>query len=149
MKKIHLPLLIVVLLVGGYFLGSSRAVQLNHQSHQHVEDASHEQFERGSNGGKLFRKGDFIQIGPTNGRYVYQVTTDVSHSTASNVTVPVHRPVIAQNGFTAGSRSIAVGSDVDWRVKLLIKPKYSIIPHDRIAFDEDFELIEVIRKDDG
>ena len=59
MKKIHLPLLIVVLLVGGYFLGSSRAVQLNHQSHQHVEDASHEQFERGSNGGKLFRKGDF------------------------------------------------------------------------------------------
>ena len=97
----------------------------------------------------LFKKGDFVQIGPTNGRYVYQVTSDVAHSTSSNVTVPVHRPVIAQDGFTLGSRNIAVGVDVDWRVKLLVKPTYSIIPYDRIAFSDDFELIEVIRKEDG
>jgi len=100
-------------------------------------------------GTNLFKKGDFIQIGPTNGRYVYQVTSDVAHSTSSNVTVPVHRPVIAQDGFTLGSRNIAVGVDVDWRVKLLVKPTYSIIPYDRIAFSDDFELIEVIRKEDG
>ena len=97
----------------------------------------------------LFKKGDFIQIGPTNGRYPYIVTADVAHSTSSNVTVPVHRPVIPQSGFTLGSRDIAVGSDVDFRVKLVSKPTYSVVPYDRIVFSSDFELIEVIRKNDG
>ncbi len=104
-----------------------------------------------SGSGTLVKKGDFIQpAGNTSTyRYPYQVTSDVSFSTGSNVTIPVHRPVIAQDGVALTSGNIKRGNDVDFKVKLLVKPSYSIVPHDRIAFDEDFEMIEVIRKEDG
>lgn len=94
--------------------------------------------------GTLFKKGDFIQIGPTNGRYPYQVTTDVSFSSSSSLTIPVHRPVIEQTGFTQENRSIAVGSDVQWFVKMTVKPTYTILPHNRVVLDSDLELVEVI-----
>ena len=96
--------------------------------------------------GNLFKKGDFIQPkGNTDTyRYPYQVTSDVAFSTGSNITIPVHRPVLSQSGVALTSGGIKVGNDVRWQVKILNLPQYSIVPHDRIAFSEDFQLIEVI-----
>jgi hypothetical protein len=99
--------------------------------------------------GWLFRKGDYIQIGPTNGRYPYIVVEDVAFSSSSSLAIPVHRTVIDQNGFSQTSRSIAVGKDVDFRVKMIRKPSYTVVPYDRIQFTSDFELVEVIRKEDA
>ena len=98
--------------------------------------------------GWMFRKGDFIQIGPTNGRYPYIVTEDVAFSSSTSLAVPVHRTVLDQSGFVQTSRAIAVGKDVDFRVKMVRKPTYTVVPYDRIQFNSDFELVEVIRKED-
>ena len=96
--------------------------------------------------GNLFEKGDFIQPkGNTDTyRYPYQVTSDVAFSTGSNVTIPVHRPVLSQDGVALTSGGIKVGNDVRWQVKMTSLPKFTIQPHDRIEFSADFELIEVI-----
>jgi len=96
--------------------------------------------------GNLFEKGDFIQPkGNTDTyRYPYQVTSDVAFSTGSNVTIPVHRPVLSQDGVALTSGGIKVGNDVRWQVKMTNLPKFTIQPHDRIEFSADFELIEVI-----
>lgn len=96
--------------------------------------------------GDLFKKGDFIQPkGNTDTyRYPYQVTSDVAFSTGSNITIPVHRPVLSQSGVALTSGGIKVGNDVRWQVKITNLPKYTIAPHDRIVFTDDFELIEVI-----
>tara|TARA_R100001086_G_scaffold243857_1_gene172985 strand:+ start:220 stop:873 length:654 start_codon:yes stop_codon:yes gene_type:complete len=96
--------------------------------------------------GNLFKKGDYIQPkGNTDTyRYPYQVTSDVSFSTGSNVTIPVHRPVLSQSGVALTSGGIKVGNDVRWQVKITNLPKYSVVPHDRIQFSDDFELVEVI-----
>ena len=94
-----------------------------------------------------FKKGDFIQL-DTGYRYPYIVTADVAWN-ASSVTVPLHRPFIPQDSYTVSGKGIDVGVDVDFSVKMIQKPSYSVIPHDRIAFSRDFELIEVVRKEDG
>ena len=96
--------------------------------------------------GNLFEKGDFIQPkGNTDTyRYPYQVTSDVAFSTGSNITIPVHRPVLSQDGVALTSGGIKVGNDVRFQTKITNLPKYTILPHDRIAFTDDFELIEVI-----
>ncbi len=97
--------------------------------------------------GTLFKKGDFIQPkGNTDTyRYPYQVTSDVAfNSSSSNTTVSVHRPVLSQSGVALTSGGIKVGKDVRWHVKMLTLPEYSIVPHDRVAFSDDFTLIEVI-----
>jgi len=96
--------------------------------------------------GNLFKKGDYIQPkGNTDTyRYPYQVTSDVTFSTGSNVTIPVHRPVLSQDGVALTSGGIKVGNDVRWQVKITNLPKYSVVPHDRIAFSSNFELVEVI-----
>lgn len=96
--------------------------------------------------GNLFEKGDFIQPkGNTDTyRYPYQVTSDVAFSTGANITIPVHRPVLSQSGVALTSGGIKVGNDVRFQVKILNLPKYSVVPHDRILFSDDFELIEVI-----
>jgi len=96
--------------------------------------------------GTLFKKGDFIQPqGNTSTyRYPYQVTSDVAFSTGANVTVPVHRAVISQTGVSLTSGGVDYGTDVTWKVIMLQKPSYSIVPHDRIEFDQDFDLLEVI-----
>jgi len=96
--------------------------------------------------GNLFKKGDYIQPkGNTDTyRYPYQVTSDVTFSTGSNVTIPVHRPVLSQDGVALTSGGIKVGNDVRWQVKITNLPKYSVVPHDRIAFNSNFELVEVI-----
>ena len=96
--------------------------------------------------GNLFEKGDFIQPkGNTDTyRYPYQVTSDVAFSTGSNITIPVHRPVLSQTGVALTSGGIKVGNDVRWQVKITNLPKFSVQPYDRIEFSDDFALIEVI-----
>ena len=97
--------------------------------------------------GFLFKKGDFIQPkGNTNVyRYTYQVTSDVAYSTSSNVAIPVHRRLFEQPGQTFIGGGIKVGSQVTWPVKMLQKPNYTILPYDRVVFDGEFQLVEVMQ----
>lgn len=99
-----------------------------------------------SGSGTLFKKGDFLQPqGNTAGyRYPYQVTSDVSFSTGANVTIPVHRPVISQDGVSLSSGNVVKGSDVSFKVKMQEKIDYTIVPHDRIRFNGRFNLVEII-----
>ena len=94
----------------------------------------------------LFKAGDWLQpLGNTSTyRYPYQVTTDVAFSTGSNVTVPLNRPVLSQSGVALTSGGLRLGNDIRFHVKMFTYPQYSVIPHDRITFNGDFELIEVI-----
>jgi len=89
-----------------------------------------------------FKKGDFIQL-DNSYRYPYRVTSDVAWN-ATSVTVPIHRPFIAQDGYTVSGKGIILGSSVQFRVKMLEKPEYRVYPHDLLAFDSDFSLIEII-----
>ena len=100
-----------------------------------------------SGSGTLFKKGDFLQPqGNTAGyRYPYQVTSDVSYSASSNVTIPVHRPVIEQTGVALTSGNVNKGSDVQWYVKMTNKPAYTILPYDRFSLDDNLELVEIIQ----
>jgi len=36
------------------------------------------------------------------------------------------------------------GNDVNFQVKALTMPIYSVVPHDRVEFSGDFQLMEVI-----
>ena len=91
----------------------------------------------------LFKKGDYIQ--PASGyRYPYQVTADVAHTTSASVIIPIHRPFIDQSGYSLNGKSLLVGNDVTFKVKMVLKPSYSAVPIDRISFTDDFELIEII-----
>lgn len=96
--------------------------------------------------GTLFKKGDYLQPEGNTGtyRYPYQVTSDVSFSTGANVTIPVHRPVLSQDGVSITSGGIRKGTEVRFHVKALSCPTYSIVPHDRIEFSGDFEFVEII-----
>jgi len=94
--------------------------------------------------GTLFKKGDFLQPLVSSYRYPYQVTADVSFSTGSSVAIPVHRPVISQDGVTLSSGNIATGKDVHFKVKLTKRPGYRVVPHDRIQFQSAFEMVEII-----
>jgi hypothetical protein len=96
--------------------------------------------------GTLFKAGDWLQpLGNTSTyRYPYQVTTDVSFSTGSNVTVPLNRPVLSQSGVALTSGGLRMGNDIRFHVKMFAYPQYSVVPHDLINFNGDFELIEVI-----
>ncbi len=95
-----------------------------------------------SGSGTVLKKGDFIQL-DTNYRYPYQVTADVTWN-ATSVTVPIHRNFIEQSGYTVSGKGILLGTDVTWRVKMVNKPTYSIVPVRRINFENDFELVEII-----
>ena len=101
-----------------------------------------------TSGNVLFKKGDYIQPqGNTSTyRYPYQVTSDVNGIGAgqSNVTVPVHRPVISQDGVALTSGGVDYGSSVTFTVKMMKKPMYSVVPHDLVAWDSEFQLIEII-----
>jgi hypothetical protein len=101
----------------------------------------------GSGSGYLFKKGDFIQPkGNTNVyRYTYQVTSDIAYSTSANVRIPVHRRLFEQPGQTFIGGGIRVGKDVTWPVKMLQKPNYTILPYDRVVFDGEFQLVEVMQ----
>lgn len=93
-------------------------------------------------GGTVLKKGDFIQL-DNSYRYPYRVTSDVTWN-ATSITVPIHRPFIAQDGYTVSGKGIILGSSVEFRVKMLEKPEYRVYPHDRLAFDDSFKLVEII-----
>jgi hypothetical protein len=100
--------------------------------------------------GFLFKKGDFIQPkGNSNVyRYTYQITNDILLSSAAgngNVAVPVHRRLFEQPGQNYYGGGIKVGSQVTWPVKMLQKPNYTILPYDRVVFDGEFQLVEVMQ----
>ncbi len=101
-----------------------------------------------TSGNVLFKKGDFVQPQGNTGtyRYPYQVTSDVNGigGGQSNVTVPVHRPVLSQDGVSITSGGVRKGTEVRFHVKATTCPTYSIVPHDRIAFDGNFEFVEII-----
>jgi hypothetical protein len=94
----------------------------------------------------LFKKGDFIQPqGNTGGyRYPYQVTSDVNGVGSASVVVPVHRPVIDQDGVALTSGNVVYGNNVQWYVKMITKPTYTVLPYDRFTLDNNVELVEVI-----
>jgi hypothetical protein len=95
----------------------------------------------------LFKKGDFIQPGGAY-RYPYIVTSDIAHTTSSAVQVPIHRAFIPQDSYTVNGAALVTGVNCDFSFKMISKPSYSVIPHDRVVFNSDFELVEVIRKED-
>ena len=100
-----------------------------------------------SGSGNVFEKGDYVQLA-SGYRYPYQVTADVAWH-ISTITVPLSRPFIPQDSYTVSTKNIVVGSAVTWKVKLVRKPRYSVIPGDLLEFDTDFEFVEFIRKEDG
>ena len=95
--------------------------------------------------GTLFKKGDYIQPeGNTSTyRYPYQVTSDVAF-TSGNLAVSVHRPILSQDGVALTSGGFRIGNDCRFHIKAMQMPLYSVIPHDLISFDGNFELMEVI-----
>ena len=99
----------------------------------------------------LFKKGDIISLAGAY-RYPYIVTADVPWNTGnpSFQLVPVHRNFINQDGYTESGASLRAGVDCTWTVKMLKKPNYSVLPGDRLVFSGNkFELVEIIRKEDG
>jgi len=96
--------------------------------------------------GVLLKAGDFIQPQGNTGayRYPYQVTSEVTFSPIANITVPVHRGVLPQTGTSITTGDIRVVNDVNFQVKALQMPIYSVVPHDRVEFSGDFQLMEVI-----
>ncbi len=102
--------------------------------------------------GYLFKKGDFVQPkGNTGGyRYSYQITSDITLSSAAgnaNVRIPVHRDVYSMVVYGVGISGSGInwGSNVTFPVKMLQKPRYTVLPYDRVVFDSEFELVEAIK----
>jgi hypothetical protein len=91
----------------------------------------------------VVRAGDYIQPGGGY-RYPYTATTDVQLGTGANVTIPVNRPVIQANAYSFVGQTLSFGSSVSWRVKMITKPSYSVVPYDRLEFSSEFQLVEVI-----
>tara|TARA_R110000803_G_scaffold83934_1_gene150050 strand:+ start:6600 stop:7274 length:675 start_codon:yes stop_codon:yes gene_type:complete len=95
----------------------------------------------------MFKKGDYITF--DNGyRYPYTVTADVTIgavTAGSNVSVPVSRPIIVQDGYTFNdSKGVLVGPDVTWRVRMTEKPSFTVIPSRYIDVSGAFVFMEVI-----
>lgn len=91
----------------------------------------------------LVRAGDYIQPGGGY-RYPYTATADVQVGAGANVTIPVNRPVIQANAYSFVGQTLSFGSSVSWRVKMITKPSYSVVPYDRLEFSSEFQLVEVI-----
>ena len=104
----------------------------------------------------VVKKGDFISPRGTgdNYMYTYQVTEDVTFSAGvqqASIRIPVNRDVIAQANASLNSNTsptysggLKFGTDVRFDVKITKLPTYSILPGDRVRFNGDFEMIEVI-----
>lgn len=90
----------------------------------------------------LFEKGDYLQ--PTDSRYSYQATAQVLRGSGSTVNVPIHRAVFDEDGYTIAGKSIEVGVDCTFRVKMINQPQYSIVPGRYISWSGDMILTEVI-----
>tara|TARA_R110000803_G_scaffold4020_4_gene13780 strand:+ start:951 stop:1619 length:669 start_codon:yes stop_codon:yes gene_type:complete len=94
-----------------------------------------------------FAKGDFVQFASPY-RYPYQVKEDVAWN-ASSVTIPINRNYIPQDSYTLAGKGIVAGTGCTWTVKMFRKPSFTIVPYDRIEFEnKKFEIVEIIRKQD-
>lgn len=96
--------------------------------------------------GQIFQAGDYIQpLGNTNTyAYTYTVRQSVPFSSsASNVTVELHRPILEQDGVTIIGSGLRLGNDVRFNVKLANPVRYRIVPGDNLEIDP-IELVEVI-----
>ena len=89
----------------------------------------------------IFEKGDFIQIdGYAN---PFTATAQVLRGTG-NITVPVHRAVFFSSTYFS-NQTIKVGSDVEFSVRCVSMPTYTLIRGGSgglITFDGEFELYE-------
>ena len=71
------------------------------------------------------------------------VTRDVTFSTGANVAVIVH--VLEQSGVSiTGNDPLRFGTDVRFPCKSNYLSQHIVLYHDRIAFDGDFEFVEII-----
>jgi len=94
----------------------------------------------------LVKAGDYIQF-DTGYKYPYCVTQDVQIGAvgpSTTASIPVHRPILSQNGYTIAGKGILVGNDVTWQVKMLTKPAYTVLPSRYVEFTGPFELMELI-----
>tara|TARA_R100001086_G_scaffold246307_1_gene178349 strand:- start:585 stop:1325 length:741 start_codon:yes stop_codon:yes gene_type:complete len=104
----------------------------------------------------VVKKGDYISPrgSSDNYMYTYQVTEDVTFSggvQSASIRIPVNRDVIAQSNASLNSNTsptysggLKFGSDVRFDVKITKLPTYTILPGDRIKFNGEFEMVEVI-----
>jgi len=94
----------------------------------------------------LVKAGDYIQF-DTGYKYPYCATQDVQIGAvgpSTTASIPVHRPILSQNGYTIAGKGILVGNDVTWQVKMLTKPAYTVLPSRYVEFTGPFELMELI-----
>lgn len=83
-------------------------------------------------GGYLFKAGDFVHPGKTQGYpYPYTVVNDVNMPTsAGNVDIKLHRQFIPHdypNTTTFLNQTMAIGPDVRFRVQLVTKPDHQVV----------------------
>lgn len=90
----------------------------------------------------VFRAGDFVQ--PANSRYPYTVLGTVTRGTESTVSVSLNRDIIASEGLNFAGQDLKVGTEVSWRMVVISRPSYRILPYNRMEFTGDFELMEKI-----
>ena len=90
----------------------------------------------------VVEKGDFIQ--PAGSRYPYQATAQVLHGAGSDITIPVNRAIVFEDGYTYTSNGVVFGNDCTFRVKMIEQPTYTIIPGRYIQWDGDMALMEII-----
>jgi len=91
----------------------------------------------------VLKKGDYLQL-DSGYVYPYTVTSDVVYGVGGTVTVNINRPFITQSGYTPNNKGIVVGNDVNFRVKMLNKPTYQLLPSRYVEFTGDFTLVEFI-----
>jgi len=91
---------------------------------------------------KLFRAGDIIQ--PANSAYPYKIMFDVTRGSGVTRTLTLHRGTIPEVGVTLAGQTLNIGVDVDWRVKIVALPSYTITPGRFIQWSGDFELVEEV-----
>lgn len=85
--------------------------------------------------GFRFRSGDFIQLGTTGA--VYNVVDDVAFN---QTTIKVHRPIRE----AAGSYTLRIGPNVEWKVICVQFPQWTIFQYDQISWDGNFVFAEAI-----
>lgn len=91
---------------------------------------------------EIVKAGDYIQV--SGSRYPYQATATVTRGSGSTVTIPLHRDIVTEDGFTIGGQGIDLGGNCTFRVKITQQPTYSIVPGRYIEWDSDMQLMEVL-----
>lgn len=99
---------------------------------------------------QYLKAGDWIQ--PTNSRYPYIVTADVTTAATitgtpyntSTFTATVHRPLITSEGVAVNGQTLLYGTQTTMRVLVSQIPTYRLRQKDWAEFTDDFVLIEKV-----